>query len=54
MTAVKKHEVFRRRYAILNGRMQSRRGADLEHDRAELAQVIRAIQIYKELIEHVR
>lgn len=54
MTAVKKHEVFRRRFAILNGRMQSRRGADLERDRAELAQVIRAIQIYKELTEHVR
>lgn len=54
MTAAKKHEVFRRRFAILNGRMQSRRGADLEHDREELAQVIRAIQIYKELTEHVR
>jgi hypothetical protein len=54
MSPEEKYAMLKHRAAILNGRMQSRRGADLDRDRAELNQVIRAIQIYKELLEHVR
>lgn len=54
MSVSKKYDFFKRRYSTLNGRMQSRRGVELERDQAELRQVIRLVQIYKELAENVR
>jgi hypothetical protein len=54
MTAADKLGVLKRRYTVLNARMQTLRAGELEKARAELEQVVRATQIYKELVEHVR
>jgi hypothetical protein len=48
-----KVDALKRRVYNLNARMQNRKGADLEHDKRELQILVLAMQIYREINEHV-
>lgn len=44
---------LKRRLYTLNARLQNRRGADLERDQQEIHALVRVIQLYKEMDDHV-
>jgi hypothetical protein len=53
MPPTRKLELLKRRYGILNARMQALRDDDLVQARTELGHLVRATQLYRDLVDNV-